>query len=137
MKNIPENITFTMNLNSSKEEVLVTVAFILAGTVIKIFAICSCFSSLTPSSDESSSPNITSNSPWTPCGLKSCFVRREEPALRTYDREGADMIAPRAEIVCAGDKLMGNHLMSSLKMVLDVQLQQMNYKGPHLVYDWK
>ena len=47
------------------------------------------------------------------------------------------MIAPRAEIVCAGDKLMGNHLMSSLKMVLDVQLQQMNYKGPHLVYDWK
>ena len=47
------------------------------------------------------------------------------------------MIAPRAEIVCAGDKLMGNHLMSLLKIVLDLQLQQVNYKGPHLVYDWK
>jgi hypothetical protein len=32
------------------------------------------------------------------------------------------MIVPTADIVCAGDKLMGNHLMSLLKMVLDVQL---------------
>jgi hypothetical protein len=47
------------------------------------------------------------------------------------------MIAPRADIVCAGDRLMGNHLMSLLNIVLDVQFQQVNYKRPHLVYDWK
>ena len=47
------------------------------------------------------------------------------------------MTAPRADIDCAGDRLMGNHLMSLLKIVLDVQFQQVNYRGPHLMYDWE
>jgi hypothetical protein len=51
--------------------------------------------------------------------------------------DGEDMIAPRADIVCAGDRLMGNHSKSLVKIFLDVQLQQVDYKGPHLVYDWK
>lgn len=64
-------------------------------------------------------------------------MRRKEPALRTYARDGADIVDPRADIVWAGDKLIGNHLISLLKIFLDVQLQQVDYKGLHLVYDWK
>ena len=120
MNNTPEHFNLMVNL---KGGALLTVTFMFAGIVIKVRAICSCFSNLAPSSNEFPSLNITSNNPWTPCGLKSCFVRRKDPVLRTWAAQGADMIVPRADIVCAGDKLRSSHLMLPIKINLDIQLQ--------------